>query len=643
MIDAAVIVSLFQRQRTGTRLAELLRDVVRLATGEVGQHAFFELRDASGPVLMTSWPGAAEVGLAGPMGLHALPSGDPLLARYQAGSGARLGFELSTFSGSFVVLAGHAEPPLEHTRVLGETAAALVTAWDAERRSKDLAERHRLMSQATQHVIYDWDIATDTMTWNPRMADVFAHAEISRDDIGWWREHLHPDDAERVWTALQHVMTENELYWACEYRFRRGDGAYAWVFDRGTLVYDGSRRAMRMLGVMEDISRDRELESRLALASRLAAVGSLASGIAHEINNPLAWVTSNLSFALEELKKLAAETDNDDNERVDEVSEALDDAQTGAARIAQIVNDLRTFAHADHERLAPVSVKRVVEGALTMANNELKHRARVIRKLDAAPMVMANEARLGQAVVNLLLNAAWSAGGHGRIPEVTVGTATGGDGSAQIEISDNGQVIAADVLPHLFDPFFSVRAGGEGIGLGLAVTHSIVSGFGGAIDVESTPARGTTFRIVLPMVPDDSRPAPPPLPPTIVVRRSRVVVIDDERSILTAIERALGSVHEVVGFTDARTAIAAIAERPPDVILCDLMMPEMSGADVWRHVETAWPHLLTRVVLLTGGAFTREAREFLEHCPAPVIDKPFTPKVLREAVDRVVASVPTPA
>jgi signal transduction histidine kinase/CheY-like chemotaxis protein len=635
VIDAAVIISFFERQRTGTGLAELLRDVARLGATELGTHAFFELRDTTGPVLMTSWPGTAEVGLVGPVGAHPLPAVHPLLQRYQATCGARWGFELSALTGCFVVLSRAPNPPLESTRVLGEVTAALVAAWDAERRSRDLAERHRLMSQATQHVIYDWDIATDTMSWNPRMADVFAHVEIGRDDIGWWREHLHPDDADRVWSALQHVMAENELYWACEYRFRRGDGGYAWVFDRGTLVYDSSRRAMRMLGVMEDISRDRELESRLALASRLAAVGSLASGIAHEINNPLAWVTSNLSFALEELKKLAGQGDD---ERVDEVSEALDDAQTGAARIAQIVNDLRTFAHADHERLAPVSVKRVVEGALTMANNELKHRARVIRRLDSAPMVMANEARLGQAVVNLLLNAAWSAGGHGRIPEVTVATATGVDGSAQIEITDNGQVIAADVLPHLFDPFFSVRVGGEGIGLGLAVTHSIVAGFGGAIDVESTPARGTTFRIVLPMVSDDAKSPPPPSPTTVVVQRARVMVIDDERSILTAIERALSSVHEVLGFTDARTAINAISERHPDVILCDLMMPDMNGADVWKHMEQVWPHLLPRVVLLTGGAFTREARDFLERCPAPVIDKPFTPKVLREAVDRVVAS-----
>jgi PAS domain S-box-containing protein len=629
-IDAAAIVSFFTKQRTGGRLAEVLRDLVKLAASAEGTQAFFELRDASGPVLMAGWPGSGQADLSAPAGLVGLGPDDEMVRRYGAAAGARFAFEVPGFTGVLVVLGPRAE--LEHTRVLGEASAALVTAWDADRRSKDLAERHRLVSQATQHVIYDWDIATDTMTWNPRMADVFGHVDITPDDISWWRDQLHPDDTTRVWDSLQRVMKDHELYWVSEYRFRRADGEWSWVFDRGTLVYDGSNRAVRMLGVMEDISRDRALESRLALASRLAAVGSLASGIAHEINNPLAWVTSNLSFALEELAKL----DEESREVADEIEEALDDAQTGAARIGQIVSDLRTFAHADHERLAPVSIKRVVEGALTIANNELKHRARVIKRLDRSPMVLANEARLGQAIVNLLLHAAWSAGGHGRVAEVGVVTDTKADGSAVIEVSDNGPAIAPDVLPHLFDPFFSVRAQGDGIGLGLAVTHSIVSGFGGTIDVESTPARGTTFHIVLPMVPDVSASEPPPPPVRHTERRALVMVIDDEPSILSTIERALSNQHEVVGFTHGQVALEAIASREPDVILCDLMMPEFSGLLVWAQLAAQRPHLLARVVMLTGGAFTREARDFLDTCPAPVIDKPFTPRVLREAVDRVV-------
>jgi PAS domain S-box-containing protein len=507
-----------------------------------------------------------------------------------------------------------------------------VHAWETDRRLRELSERHRLVAQATQHVIYDWDVGGNEVQWNSRMAELFGHAATpGRDEISWWRGQVHPDDRERVWQSLERALHQRELYWTCEYRFRRADNTHAWVFDRGAIVYDASSRPVRMLGVMEDISRDHELESRLALTSRLAAVGSLASGIAHEINNPLAWVSSNLGFALEELKHLARELPN--SERCEELEEALDDAQTGAVRIAQIVNDLRTFAHADQERVAPVSIRRVVEAALTIANNELKHRARVVRRLDHTPMVLANEARLGQAVVNLLLNAAWCAGTPGRSPEVVIATSTDGHGRAVIEVIDNGPVLTADVLPRLFDPFYSTRADPDGLGLGLAVTHSIVTQIGGTITVDSETARGTTFRLALPPVAEDLSAVPASSAP--VSALPLVFVIDDEPAILTAIERMLSPAYEVRSFRLGQAALDALTDRAPDVILCDVMMPEMSGADLYSRLEQAWPDLTRRVVLLTGGAFTRDAQLFLERCPAPLVDKPFTAKVLRDAVGTI--------
>lgn len=646
--DGAVIVRLFERLRNGTRVSDVLRDVVRLlsAAHSMPASAFFVLRDANGPVVLISWPGPSvhdpAVLFAEPMfSSEVLADSHVLIAELAKArgfsSGARYMFKVGAgLEGTLVVLTpGDGAQWLSAVQVLGEATAGLVHMWDADRRLRDLAERHRLVSQATQHVIYDWDIPTDTLTWNSRMADVFGHQpDPNHEQISWWRSLLHGDDRERVKESLEKAMRERELFWTCEYRFRRGDSTYAWVFDRGALVYDGDARATRMLGVMEDISRDRELESRLALSSRLAAVGSLASGIAHEINNPLAWVTSNLGFALEELKKLGRQGDN--AEACEEIAEALDDSQTGANRIAQIVSDLRTFAHADSDRLSPVSVRRVVEGALTMANNELRHRARVVRKLDDAPMVMANEARLGHAVLNLVLNAAWSAGTPKSAAEVVISTSKGSRGYALIEVADNGVALAPEVLPHLFDPFYSARPGGEGLGLGLAVTHSIVVGFGGSIDVESN-AQGTVFRVLLPGVSDEHLPAPREAEQRDVQgRRALVMVIDDEPAILSAILRTLTPTYEVLGFTDARHAIEALQGREPDLILCDVMMPEMSGAEVWARIEADWPKLLPRVVLLTGGAFTRDAEAFIERCPAPVVDKPFTPTSLRDAVGRLV-------
>lgn len=630
-VDAGSIVRFFERLRTGVKVSEILKDLVRDAAGLAeGAKSFFGLREGTGtePLLLASWPGpelsSPSALFDGALGLEVLGAGKGVDRGY------RFAFRLSSgLEGALVILS---PGPLaeEGVRLLGETAAALLQSWDSERRLKDLSERHRMVSEATQHVIYEWDIPNDSLKWSPRMTDLFGHVPGSDSEkIDWWREQVHPEDRERAWASLHRAIKESELYWTCEYRFRRADSSYAWVFDRATVAYDAEAKPVRMLGVMEDISRDRELESRLALASRLAAVGSLASGIAHEINNPLAWVTSNLSFAVEEVKRLGRGAV--DIERCEELGEALDDAQTGAGRIAQIVNDLRTFAHADQERLAPVSVKRVVEGALTMANNELRHRARLVRRLEQVPMVLANEARLGQAVVNLLLNAAWSAGTPGNTPEIVVATGTDQLGRAVVDVTDNGPQLSAEVLPRVFDPFYSARPAGEGIGLGLAVTHSIVRGFGGIVEVESSAAKGTTFRMVLPPVPEEEVAAPEPSPPS-STPRALIIVIDDEPSILSAIERMLAPTHEVTGFRHGLQALEAMRERPPDVILCDVMMPEMSAAEVWDRLADTQPELLERVVLLTGGAFTREAQAFVDRSGAPVVDKPFSARTLRDVV-----------
>lgn len=642
-VTATEVLALLERVRSGSRMSEVLRDLTRMcARIDDGARAWLELREPSGPLVMTSWPVAPLQNTdvlfdgRGP-GTRPLAAGDALRSLTGARWGARSAFRCGEVEGVLVAVSDVTDEAglVEHLTSLGSAAGAIVHAWDTERRLKELSERHWLVSQATQHVIYDWDVSNDTVTWNPRMSEVFGHTESpDRDRMAWWKSQLHPDDQERAWTALQRALKERELYWTQEYRFRRADATYAWVFDRAAIVYDADSRAVRMLGAMEDISRDRELESKLTLASRLAAVGSLASGIAHEINNPLAWVTSNLAFALDELKQLSREVK--DTERTEELAEALDDAQTGAARIAQIVNDLRTFAHADHEKVSPVSVRRVVEGALTMANNELKHRSRIVKRLDHVPMVLANEARLGQAIVNLLLNAAWSAGMPGRAAEVVISTATSSHGQAVIEVTDNGPPFAPEVLPRIFDPFYAARPGPEGIGLGLAVTHSIVSGVGGTIAVESDSTRGTTFRITLPQVPEDQVVAPAASPQRSATR-PLIFVIDDERPILTAIERMLGSSYEVQGFELGHDALETLAQRQPDVILCDVMMPEMSGADFYSRLKTTWPQLVDRVVLLTGGAFTREAQVFIEGCPAPVVEKPFTLRSLKDAIGRIVS------
>jgi PAS domain S-box-containing protein len=502
---------------TGAPLTEVLRAVTRDAADSwPGTHCVVELWDADGPMLVAAAPGPAPRG--SPL-LEAVPAPglyelEPTSAAVKSlgapqglDHGSLLAFEVTgpSLHGAVALFRrAEAGAPPGALPALASLVSAAARAWDAERRSREVSERLRLLTEATPHAIYDWDLESDVMQWTARLSDLFGLAPPPEGShAAWWRRHLHPDDEGRVQHGLERALAHKERFWTCEYRIRCADGRYAWVFDRGALVYGAHRRATRMVGVMEDLGRGREPQSQLGLAARLATMGSLASGIAHELNSPLTWVTSNLGFAVEELHKLLREHE-DATERTEEALDALEDAKVGAERIAQIVADLRTFARSDSDGARPVSVNHAVDAALAMASHELRHRGRLVRESDRVPPVLANEARLAQAVLNLLLNAAWSlAERPGCDNEVRVSTRTDAQGRAVIEVRDTGPGIPSDMLPRIFDPLFTTKPTGAGLGLGLSVTHGIISGFGGAIEVESTPGRGSTFRVVLPAQPEE--------------------------------------------------------------------------------------------------------------------------------------------
>lgn len=262
--------------------------------------------------------------------------------------------------------------------------------------------------------------------------------------------------------------------------------------------------------LVRDITRHKTLELKLLQADRLAALGTLAAGVAHEVSNPLGYVSSNLQFISEELAEVRRALDGSiDPDRVrrtlEECVEALDEARQGTSRIRQVVGDLKMFARGEEADAGEslVDVRRVLEASISMAMPELKHRARLVRELGDVPPVYGNESRLGQVFVNLLLNAAQAITvGSPQENTVTVRAWTEG-GRVVAEIRDTGVGIPRENLERIFDPFFSTKPVGVGTGLGLAICHGIVSGMQGEITVESTPGRGTAFRVLLPAAPED--------------------------------------------------------------------------------------------------------------------------------------------
>jgi signal transduction histidine kinase len=285
----------------------------------------------------------------------------------------------------------------------------------------------------------------------------------------------------------------------------------------------------------------RESQRRLAYAEKMAAVGQLAAGVGHEINNPLSYVTANLTFATEMLSELASAKGGDAAQPLPpeatatllEVSEALREAQDGAQRVGRIVRDLRTFARSDEamaEQRQVVDVQRIIESALKLASNTLKYQARVTRDFRETAPVMGNEARLVQVFINLLVNAAQAIpSGCAEENEIRITTFMGAGGSVVVEVSDTGQGMSPEVSARLFEPFFTTKPVGQGTGLGLSISRNIIEGLGGSLTFQSTVGKGTTFRVTLPAARQESQEDPAAArSPDALAQGGRVLLVDDE-------------------------------------------------------------------------------------------------------------------
>jgi len=387
---------------------------------------------------------------------------------------------------------------------------------------------------------------------------------------------------------------------------------------------DDAGRVVGVAGVALDVTGRRreegarkEAEARLALMERLAATGRLAAGVAHEINNPLTYVQGNLEVLLEQRGGAA------DPATLGLLREAL----AGARRVRDIVRDLRTFARGGDDAVGACDPAAAARAALDITGNELRHRARLVTRFDPAPRAGIPERRLTQVLVNLLVNAcrAIPEGGDGpKEIRVTVREAGGG---AVVEVADSGVGMTPEVRARVFEPFFTTRDVGEGMGLGLALSRAMVAEAGGDIEVESEPGRGSLFRVRLPAAqPEAARPAdaaPPAGPaPAAPARPLQVLVVDDEPMVARAVARALRR-HRVEVVGSAAEALARLAAGPPpDAIVCDLMMPEVTGMDLHDRLGAERPELARRMVFLTGGAFTDRARAFVERHHGRVVEKP---------------------
>ncbi|HEY8040055.1 MAG TPA: ATP-binding protein [Polyangiaceae bacterium] len=495
-------------------------------------------------------------------------------------------------------------------------------------RSPDVMLLHR-----DGRVVYVNRVAVDKLGYE-RTADLVGREVMSL---------VHPADRDEVARITQRLLTTGDGMSSREVRVLARDGSPRLAEVSASIV--SHRGAPAILVVARDVTERKRIEAQLLLADRMASMGTLAAAVAHEVNNPLGFTIANVGFALDELRHLETElavTEGEDQQELAarlarahatlrKVVEALQEARQGGDRVRHIVRDLKTFSRADEEERGPVDVRRVLESTINIAYNEIRHRARLVKDYGSIPFVEASESRLGQVFLNLLLNAAQA------IPEgdvehqrIRVVTRTDERGRCVVEVSDTGRGIPLDDQRSIFDPFFTTKRGGTG--LGLSICHGIVAALGGEIVVESAPGQGSTFRVILPAANE----ALVPVPVTRSLRpavRGRVLVVDDEPMMARAVQRLLASEHEITTTDDPVAAVELVRSGMRfDAILCDLMMPTMSGMDVYEAIVAVDAEQARRMVFMTGGAFTPRAAQFLESVENTRIEKPLDRAALRAAI-----------
>lgn len=440
------------------------------------------------------------------------------------------------------------------------------------------------------------------------------------------RGFAHPEDVPVLEQRARAILTRRERLAPYEYRARRSDGSWIMLEVSSIAIEYEGRPAV--LSFAREVTEQKQLEAQTLKADRLATLGMLAGGMAHAINNPLTYVLLNLDHLSTLLPKLA------EDREVMPALQRLDEVCEGAQRVAAVVRRMRAFARSDDLEQTGVSTRDALEVAIEMVGNEIRHRGTLITEYEEVPPVFAKQARLEQALLNLLLHAAQS------LPEDA-------DSSAAVELClrSAGDRVLVEVHRSGLDETSEQPAFEPLEDVGLTICKSIVSSLGGEFSVARREGGGASYRVLLPIAEvrgetSAVRPVTPaPTLPPPRAARARVLVVDDDPGVGSALRLMLEEENDVIFAGSGREALKhLLGETSFDVVFCDLMMPEMNGIDIYQALRLNRPGYERRIVFMTGGAFTHEAERFLGQTPNPRLEKPFDLRSLRRLVRQAAES-----
>ncbi|MCC6748533.1 MAG: response regulator [Deltaproteobacteria bacterium] len=382
---------------------------------------------------------------------------------------------------------------------------------------------------------------------------------------------------------------------------------------------------------------------------KMATIGKFAAGVAHEVNNPMTFVLQNLQLLQSYAgyivpivsSHLARHGDRTGEpglleEIRGELHQVIDETLQGADRVSRLVKQLHAFSNVSDQAATLTDLRQILETSIMMVQNQIRYRARLERHFFETPRVVCVPGQISQVLVNLLVNAMQALEGRdfeGNV--IVVRLSTRGD-MILLEVEDNGCGIAPEHLGRVLDPFFTTKPAGKGTGLGLALSASVVHQHGGTIEVESQLGTGTTVRVLLPIqsphkvgtrITDAVEP---------VAHQARILLVDDEETLLRASQRSFGRQHQVRTALGPNEALLRLAEDSQvDLVLSDLMMPDMDGLSLCREILVRYPHLKGRVMLMTGGVFTDAVQAEISASGLQVLRKPFDGQDLQRALSAV--------
>lgn len=493
-------------------------------------------------------------------------------------------------------------------------------------------ERFKFVARAVSDVVWDWNLIADTLWWNDGFLTTFGFAagEIEP-TVASWTGRIHDDDRNRVMRGIRDAIASDAETWESEYRFERKDGSHAFVQDRGFILRDASGAGIRMVGGMRDLTAQKKMEAEFLRAQRMESIGTLAGGIAHDLNNVLAPIM--MSIELLQLEDINS-TRN---------AKVLEIIQASSRRGADLVRQVLTFARGIEGKRMTVQLGPLIEDLEGIVNGTFP---RNIQPVITSPRILwtvtGDSSQLHQVLLNLVVNArdAMPHGGTltvsatnfvvdsqyaGTSPEAKVGK------YVLLEVADTGEGMSAAVRERIFEPFFTTKELGKGSGIGLATVHTVVKSHSGFIVVDSVIGRGTSFKVFLPAdVGNQASPTLNPFPAEMPRGNGELVlVIEDEISIRKITQQTLESFgYRVITAGDGAQGVAFYAAQPAAIalVLTDMMMPVLDGETTIRVLARINP--LVRVIAVSGLEVPETLAKAAKAGARDFLPKPYTAATL---------------